>query len=50
MIAGLEIWRGTRKVSVNLLVAVGLNIQVTIKYLFGNNENIRKQVGCWTSG
>ena len=50
MIAGLEIWRGTKKVSVNLLVAVGLNIQVIIKYLFGNNENIRKQVGCWTSG
>ena len=33
-----------------LLVAMGLKIQVIIKYLFGNNENIRKQVGCWTSG
>ena len=37
MIAGLEIWRGTKKVSVNLLVAVGLNIQVIIKYLIVNN-------------
>ena len=37
MIAGLEIWGGTKEVSVNLLVAMGLNIQVIIKYLIGNN-------------
>ena len=41
MIAGLEIWGGTKEVSVNLLVAMGLNIQVIIKYLIGNDSNIR---------
>ena len=37
MVAGLEIWCGTKEVSVNLLVAMGLNIQVIIKYLIVNN-------------
>ena len=37
MIAGLEIWGGTKEVSVNLLVVMGLNIQVIIKYLIVNN-------------
>ena len=37
MIAELEIWSGTKKVSVNLLVTMVLNIQVIIKYLIVNN-------------
>ena len=37
MVAGLEIWGGTKEVSVNLLVAMVLNIQVIIKYLIVNN-------------
>ena len=37
MIAGLESWGEIKGVSVNLLVAMGLNIQVIIKYLIVNN-------------
>ena len=37
MIAGLESWGETKEVSVNLLVAMGLNIQVIIKYLIRND-------------
>ena len=37
MITGLEIWGETKEVSVNLLVAMGLNIQLIIKYLIGND-------------
>ena len=37
MIAGLESWGEIKEVSVNLLVAMGLNIQVIIKCLIVNN-------------
>ena len=37
MIAGLESWSEIKEISGNLLVAMGLNIQVIIKYLIVNN-------------